>query len=113
MSLRISQRQRSVGTKLAGIPAPFIADMRGSKVRAAVGLPDSSNPVEKANDELVSERQKHHGMAWSKLGSYSLATITALSVNGALGTWAETGKVDLRNLVSRWQMAHKRNGNST
>jgi len=41
----------------------------------------SSNPVEKANDLVVSNRQKQNGMSWSADGSTSLATLTSLRRN--------------------------------
>ena len=47
----------------------------------------SSNRVEKANDLLVANRQKHNGMSWSKEGSGALAVITALQVNNKLSSW--------------------------
>src|SRR5437879_4643103 len=50
-------------------------------LRKKLGLRVSSNPVEKANDVLVSNRQKHNGMSWSPDGSTSLATLTALRRN--------------------------------
>jgi hypothetical protein len=37
-------------------------------VRKQLGLPNSSNRGEKANDLVVSARQKHNGMSWSKPG---------------------------------------------
>jgi hypothetical protein len=51
------------------------------------GLRTSSNPVEKANDLLVSQRQKQNGMSWSPDGSTSLASLTALSRNGEDHQW--------------------------
>lgn len=50
-------------------------------LRKQLGLRISSNPVEKANDLLVSERQKHNGMSWSTDGSTSLATLTCVRHN--------------------------------
>jgi len=47
-------------------------------LRNKLGLRISSNPVEKANDLLVSNRQKHNGMSWSASGSTSLATLTSV-----------------------------------
>lgn len=44
----------------------------------------SSNRVEKANDLVVANRQKHNGMSWSSNGSAALATITAARLNGEL-----------------------------
>lgn len=51
-------------------------------LRKQLGLCISSNPVEKANDVVVSHRQKHQGMSWSPDGSTSLATLTAVRRNG-------------------------------
>ena len=50
-------------------------------VRRELGLRNSSNRGEKANDVLVAARQKHHGMSWSKSGSVALASMTALKKN--------------------------------
>lgn len=60
-------------------------------VRHALGLRNSSNPVEKANDILVASRQKHRGMSWSRQGSWSLAEITAVFANGEMKSWYEDG----------------------
>jgi hypothetical protein len=56
-------------------------------LRKKLGLRVSSNLVEKANDVLVSNRQKHNGMSWSTDGSTSLATLTALRRNSEDGNW--------------------------
>ena len=56
-------------------------------LRAELGLRNSSNDVEKENDLVVAQRQKHNGMSWSTLGSGALAQITALSINGELYDW--------------------------
>ena len=45
-------------------------------LRHELGLRISSNHVEKANDLVVANRQKHNGMSWSIKGSGSLAVIT-------------------------------------
>ncbi len=56
-------------------------------VRAGLGLSNSSNPVEKANDILVAQRQKHNGMSWSEDGSSALAAIEMVNQNGYEDTW--------------------------
>ena len=56
-------------------------------LRAELGLRNSSNDVEKENDLIVAQRQKHNGMSWSTTGSGALAQIAALSINGELGDW--------------------------
>ncbi len=55
--------------------------------RKKLGLRVSSNAVEKANDLLVSNRQKHQGMSWSADGSTSLATLTCLRRNDEHMPW--------------------------
>ncbi len=56
-------------------------------LRAELGLKNSSNRVEKANDLVVAQRQKHNGMSWSSSGSGALAQITALMMNDGLHSW--------------------------
>ena len=56
-------------------------------LRKMLGLRVSSNPVEKANDLVVSNRQKHNGMSWSADGSTSLATLTAVRRNSEDRNW--------------------------
>lgn len=56
-------------------------------VRAKLGLRISSNPVEKTNDLLVAQRQKHNGMAWSPNGSGSLAVIEMIYRNAQEAMW--------------------------
>ena len=60
-------------------------------VRKRLGLRNSSNIGEKYNDLLVSERQKHNGMSWSKAGSVALAAIQALAKNQEWQRWFKTG----------------------
>ena len=56
-------------------------------LRAKLGLRNSSNRVEKANDLCVAQRQKHNGMSWSNSGSGALAQIVALILNDNLHSW--------------------------
>jgi len=56
-------------------------------LRKRLGLRISSNPVEKANDLVVSNRQKHNGMSWSAHGSTSLATLTCVRRNNEHMQW--------------------------
>jgi hypothetical protein len=65
-------------------------------VRRRLGLRNSSNRGEKANDLVVSARQKHNGMSWSKVGSAALATLSALVRNDNHGRWFEKRTVDFR-----------------
>ncbi len=64
--------------------------------RKELGLCNSSAIGEKMNDLVVSERQKHNGMSWSKSGSVSLATITALKRNKESDKWFEEKKLDFK-----------------
>ena len=59
-------------------------------LRAKLGLKNSSNRVEKANDIIVAQRQKHNGMSWSVTGSSGLAQISALITNGELKSWIDS-----------------------
>jgi hypothetical protein len=56
-------------------------------VRKHLGLRNSSNRGEKANDLLVSNRQKHKGMSWSASGSVALGALTALVRNDEHSQW--------------------------
>jgi hypothetical protein len=58
-------------------------------IRKQLGLRNSSNPVEKANDQLVSARQKHQGMSWSQDGSLALAALCAVNKNRHRRPWLE------------------------
>ncbi len=58
-------------------------------IRKEIGLCNSSAIGEKMNDIVVSKRQKHNGMSWSKDGSVSLASITALKRNKEQQRWFE------------------------
>ena len=62
-------------------------------VRAELKLKNSSSPVEKANDLVVADRQKHNGMSWSSDGSGALASIRAILENGELQYWIENRTV--------------------
>jgi hypothetical protein len=56
-------------------------------LRKGLGLCNSSAIGEKMNDLIVSTRQKHNGMSWSKKGSLSLAALTAAKLNGESQDW--------------------------
>jgi hypothetical protein len=65
-------------------------------VRKELGLCNSSAIGEKMNDLIVSDRQKHNGMSWSKAGSVGLATITTLKRNKESDKWFETKDLNFR-----------------
>jgi hypothetical protein len=56
-------------------------------LRKSLGLRNSSNRVEKANDMLVAQRQKHNGMSWSRDGSGALAAINMVILNNEADRW--------------------------
>lgn len=65
-------------------------------MRKSLGLRNSSNKAEKANDLLVASRQKHNGMSWSKKGSVALATISTLYKNNEQKNWHEKTKIEFK-----------------
>ena len=66
------------------------------RLRKAHGLRNSSNSVEKANDLLVSYRQKHNGTSWTRFGSTGLALIRALVLNERVDRWVLKRKVSFK-----------------
>jgi hypothetical protein len=67
-------------------------------VRKVLGLSNSSNSVEKANDRLVSSRQKGKGMSWSQDGSFAFAAIRMVDFNGQRRLWLEKREISLNCL---------------
>jgi hypothetical protein len=65
-------------------------------VRRKLGLRNSSNRGEKANDLVVAARQKHNGMSWSQPGSSALATLQTLVCNDTHEKWLEERAVDFQ-----------------
>ena len=64
--------------------------------RKELGLRNASNRGEKANDLIVAARQKHNGMSWSKSGSVSLASVTALKKNKEYPTWFREREIEFK-----------------
>ncbi|MCI5148705.1 MAG: hypothetical protein D3916_04830 [Candidatus Electrothrix sp. MAN1_4] len=64
--------------------------------RKELGLCNSSAVGEKANDLIVSERQKHNGMSWTKKGTVALAAITSLKMNNEYRKWFEEKEIDFK-----------------
>ena len=62
-------------------------------LRHEIGLRNSSNRVEKANDQVVSARQKNNGMSWSYEGSRGLASVTTTWKNDELKGWCMDGNL--------------------
>jgi hypothetical protein len=69
-------------------------------LRQKLGLRNSSNLGEKANDLIVSSRQKHNGMSWSDGGSHAFASVSAAGCNGELDRWIHSNDLDFRLSLS-------------
>ncbi len=65
-------------------------------IRKVFGLRNSSNIGEKANDLVVSDRQKHNGMSWSKAGSVALASLSALKRNNEYMRWFQKREIEMK-----------------
>lgn len=65
-------------------------------IRKKLGLRNSSNTGEKTNDLVVSDRQKHNGMSWSKNGSVALASVAVIKRNNEYKKWFESGNLELK-----------------
>lgn len=70
------------------------------ELRKLLKLRNSSNTVEKANDQLVAKRQKHNGMSWSPQGSIALASLQAIITNKEQDLW-----LNKKNLSFSWAKA--------
>ena len=65
-------------------------------LRKQLGLRNSSNRGEKANDLCVAERQKHHSMSWSPKGSVALASVVTLQHNREAAHWCADHHLDFQ-----------------
>ena len=65
-------------------------------LRKQLGLRNSSNRGEKANDLCVAGRQKHQGMSWSATGSLALTSISVARQNGELLHWCRHHKLSFK-----------------
>ena len=64
-------------------------------IRRQYGLPNTSNPVEIANNALVSRRQKKKGTSWSDNGSFALSGLTRAFEEGVAEELFTRGTVPL------------------
>ena len=67
-------------------------------LRKELGLRNSSNLGEKANDIVVSNRQKHNGMSWSNDGSVAFAAVAASSHNREIERWVHNRDINFQLL---------------
>ena len=65
-------------------------------IRKELGLRNSSNIGEKANDLIVSARQKHNGMSQSKVGSVALASLSALKSDNEDKNFFEKRAIEMK-----------------
>lgn len=61
-----------------------------------LGLWNSSNRGEIANDLCVAGRQKHQSMSWSQARSVALANVVTLSRNQPLVQWSWVHRLDFQ-----------------
>lgn len=64
-------------------------------LRKKLGLRNSSNLGEKANDLVVANRQKHNGMSWSGEGSVAFASVASASCNNEINNWVHFRTIEL------------------
>jgi hypothetical protein len=69
---------------------PYLADYAA---RQAAGLWIASNRVEKFNDQAISARCKHQGMAWTAEGVEAVARLQAARRNGELDHFRRRGEL--------------------
>ena len=69
---------------------PYLVDYAARK---AAGLWIASNRVEKFNDQAISVRCKHQGMAWTEEGVEELARLQAARRNGELDLFRTQGEL--------------------
>ena len=62
-------------------------------LRRSLGLPNSSNPVERTNNLVTSNRQKKNGMSWSEAGSHALTALSAVVLNGQTTAWIRKRRI--------------------
>ena len=82
-------------------------------LRDALGLRNSSNRGEKADDLIVANRQKHNGMSWSDAGSSSLASVSAVLHNYEMDNWIKHGMLSLQLVTRTTPKRPKRNRKRT
>jgi hypothetical protein len=70
-------------------------------LRRQLGLPNSSNAVERANNLVTAKRQKHHGMSWSREGSHALTALSAVVLNGATRTWVRNRVIPFQFVITK------------
>ena len=106
-------KDKSTLNYLMGYLERVRANIPNYMLRDALGLRNSSNRGEKANDLIVSNRQKHNGMSWSDTGSVSLASVSAVLYNNELDNWIQHGQLSLKLFKRNTPKRPKRNRKRT
>ena len=89
-------RNREVMEKLVGCLQRNSTYIPCYALMKKLGLRNGRGIGEKMNDLIVSNRQKHNGMSWSKNGSVALATVTALKRNNESDKWFREKKLNFQ-----------------
>ena len=64
-------------------------------LRRQLDLGNSSNPAERTNNLLASQRQKKNGMSWSTAGSQALSALACVVLNDRTRKWLNEAKFTL------------------
>ena len=96
MTIGENIRNREVMEKLVGYLQRNSIYIPCYPLRKKLGLRNGSGIGEKMNDLIVSNRQKHNGMSWSKNGSVALAMVTALKRNNESDKWFREKKLNFQ-----------------
>ena len=64
-------------------------------LRRQLDLGNSSNPAERTNNLLASQRQKKNGMSWSTAGSHALSALACVVLNDRTRKWLNEAKFNL------------------
>ena len=64
-------------------------------LRSQLDLGNSSNPAERTNNLLASQRQKKNGMSWSTAGSHALSALACVVLNDRTRKWLNEAKFTL------------------
>jgi len=70
-------------------------------VRRWFGMKIGSRDVEKDNDIIVANRQKHNGMSWNREGSSNLSALTAMTRNGQMNSFLHGLKINFAPCIQQ------------
>lgn len=64
-------------------------------MRRRLKLSNSSNPAERTNNLIASQRQKKNGMSWSSDGSQALSALACVVLNNRIKEWLTESQFSL------------------